>query len=92
MTNGEHPWFTKGDKDYLERLRNFGKQPVDSVKFPRHFSSMARDFFSKLCVYPATRRYDAQTALSHPWITREENQIPMTIKQEVQMFETERDL
>ena len=45
----------------------------------------------KLCVSPSSR-YDAQTALQHPWITREEAKIPMTIKQEVQMFEAERDL
>ena len=83
----------------LERKESFVSETYQSMdcchsymKFPKHFSSMARDFFSKLCVYPATRRYDASTALSHPWITREETQIPMTIKQEVQMFETERNI
>ena len=65
---------------YLEKLENFDKQPVDSVKFPKNFSALAQDFFTKLCVFPTASRYEAQTALLHPWITREEAKIPMTIK------------
>lgn len=30
---------------------------------------LAQDFFSKLCAYPPSERYDAKMALSHPWIT-----------------------
>ena len=45
LTGGEHPWFTKGDKDYLEKLKNFDQLPAESVRFPKNFSKMARDFF-----------------------------------------------
>ena len=90
----EHPCFKKGDSDsdYLKMLQNVETNPIQ-WKFPSYFSPLAKDFFLKLCSFPATRRYDAQTALQHPWITRNRNDsIPLTAKQEILMFETERGL
>ena len=68
----EHPCYKKGDGDYLKLLENVETNPI-AWTFPSHFSPLAKDFFLKLCSFPATVRYDAQTALSHPWITRNSN-------------------
>lgn len=49
------------------------------------YNRLARDFFSKLCAYPPSERYDAKMALSHPWITGVggKAEIPLTRKQQL---------
>lgn len=60
---------------------------------PNKFSTLAQDFFLKLCSYPSSIRYDAERALMHPWITRDLNQeIPLTVNQEIALFDKERKL
>lgn len=55
--------------------------------FPDNFSPLAKDFFLKLCSYPPNERYDAQTALLHPWLTRnEKGAIPLTKKDELSSY------
>ena len=52
---------------------------------------LAKDFFTKLCSYPASERYDAQKALSHPWITGV-GEIPLTRKQLLARFDSQQGL
>jgi len=62
-------------------------------KFPPRFSRLARDFFVKLCSYPASQRYDARQALKHPWITRtSDDEIPLTQKEQLSLYDTETEL
>jgi serine/threonine protein kinase len=43
-------------------------------------NSLARNLFLKLCKPDKHRRYDIQSALMHPWITRcTKTQIPLTL-------------
>ena len=46
-----------------------------------------------LVAYPPSLRYDAVTALQHPWITRnEDDAIPLNQQQEFLRFQQERQL
>lgn len=83
MCQGKHPYHEPGKESEIEfryKMERLEQEPLN-VKLPKsRFSPLAIDFFNKLCVYPQTARYDASTALQHPWITRNENQkIPLTL-------------
>jgi len=76
---GKHPLFVPNDtKDtFFRKLQN------PNYKFPVCFSELAKDFFMRLCNPNTEIRYNASTALSHPWITRNfESKIPLTIYEE----------
>lgn len=94
LAGGDHPLYTKGDSQsyFFEKLQYF---PMNSYpwKFPPRFSRLARDFFVKLCSYPASQRYDARQALKHPWITRtSDDEIPLTQKEQLSLYDTETEL
>jgi len=72
----------------MQRLKLVRTTPWD---LPSHFSPMASDFFSKLCRFSAIDRYDAKTALSHPWITGE-GEIPLTHFERLEIFDKELQL
>jgi serine/threonine protein kinase len=73
-------------------MREIEQNPIQ-WEFDDNFSPLARDFFLKLCSYPATVRYDAQTALLHPWITRnDKDEIPPTHYEQVMNFARGTDL
>lgn len=57
------------------------------IRFEFRFR-LAKDFFTKLCAYPPSERYDAKMALAHPWITGVGGKadVPLTRKQQLQMF------
>lgn len=62
--------------------------------FPENtFSEQAQDFFLKLVNPDPKDRYDAQTALNHPWITRRfDEQVPMTLMEIQSAFYCQQDL
>ena len=94
LTGGQHPFYTKAESNeaYFNRVKNIDQEPL-RCKFSSTFSDLAKDFFNKLCSYPANQRYNAQTALEHPWITRDrEKPIPLTQKQALISFEKEKAL
>lgn len=89
LSCGQHPCHTPGE-NYYKKLENIELQPI-KWQFPDNFTALAKDFFLNLCAYPPSQRYDAVTALQHPWITRNENdKIPLSFKQEFAQFERER--
>jgi len=91
LSQGEHPYYSKGElyNDYMEKLLGLRSKPIPLPK-PAQFSDLAFDLFKKLCIYPALERYDAKTALRHPWLTGNSNgDIPLTYKQQIQNFDSE---
>jgi len=70
-------------------LENIETQPLE-FNIPESFTPLAKDFFLNLCRYPPSQRYDATTALQHPWITRNDNdEIPLNHQQEFAVFQRE---
>ena len=87
---GQHPLHVPGDLYYYKKLASIDEKPIDWF-FPENFSPLAKDFFSNLCTYPPTKRYDAVTALKHPWITRKVgDEIPLSHQDTIAMYEHER--
>eukprot|EP00696_Hemimastix_kukwesjijk_P004980 gnl/Hemi2/16353_TR5444_c1_g1_i1.p1 gnl/Hemi2/16353_TR5444_c1_g1~~gnl/Hemi2/16353_TR5444_c1_g1_i1.p1 ORF type:complete len:376 (+),score=67.29 gnl/Hemi2/16353_TR5444_c1_g1_i1:135-1262(+) len=64
MINGSPPFETEGQPETYKRIA-----AVD-IHFPASFSSLARDFISKLLVKDPRGRMSLDSALSHPWITQ----------------------
>lgn len=88
--------------DYLMKLRSIkDKTSVISWKFPPNFSKyfhsfkpnrLAIDFFTRMCSYPPSERYDAKSALRHPWITGVvDAEIPLTYKQQIKRYNSEQE-
>ena len=84
LSHGEHPLYSSSTDtylDYLMKLRTIHTTHILPFPhpFPPHLSPLALDFFTRLCSYPPTLRYDAKSALKHPWITGQvDAQIPLT--------------
>ena len=86
---GQHPCYEPGE-NYYKKLQNIENNPL-TFNFPASMTTLAKDFFQNLCCFPPSLRYDAQTALQHPWITRnEKDAIPLNQYQEFSLFSTER--
>lgn len=73
---GSHPLLLKSKaKDkYIEDIKLKKK-----FIFPEYFPSIARNLFLKMCKYEPCFRYDVSRALNHPWITRQNKLVPLTI-------------
>ena len=63
----------KGDEklEYKEKLKR--QTPINLNH--KRLSPLARNFVEKLCTYKTTFRYNAERALKHPWITKEEDAV-----------------
>ena len=48
-------------------------------------SNLAKDFFNRVCHLKPNHRYNASTALKHPWITRKEGKIPLNFIDEMDL-------
>ena len=75
-SGGSHPLLDKPKtkSKYIEDIKS-KKQFV----FPKNFPLIARNLFLKMCKYEACFRYDVNKSLEHPWITRENENIPLTV-------------
>ena len=92
LSAGKHPCYEPGERNYYQKLENIDIKPI-KWNFPDYFTPLAKDFFLNMCAYPPSLRYDAATALQHPWITRNEaDKIPLNHEQEFAMFEQEQKL
>eukprot|EP00347_Sterkiella_histriomuscorum_P011634 403371699 len=96
MNQGQHPLYNKGMSyyDYLMKLRTINDRSQQLTwNFPPNFSNLSIDFFKKLCSQSPSERYDARSALKHPWITGIfDAEIPLTNKQQIQQFDSEQGL
>jgi serine/threonine protein kinase len=83
LISGGHPLYKEGetDEDYLPKLTCL------NWEFSTQFSPLAKDFFLKLCNKDPCNRYDAITALNHPWITRDFcAPIPRSLNEQMKEF------
>ena len=75
-SGGCHPLLDipKKKSKYIEDIKS-----KKQFYFPKGFPLIARNLFLKMCKYEPCFRYDIKKSLNHPWITRENNNIPLTV-------------
>lgn len=82
LVAGHHPLLEPEDDSdmYLLKLQN------PHWEFPDDFPTFARDLFLRMASMHAIDRYSAEEALRHPWITRQETDIPLTYIERLNHF------
>jgi len=91
LLTGSHP--IVGERNYsLEQYKDLLTSRDLQVDFQlddrEKYSDMARDFFSRVCHPKPNHRYNAATALRHPWITGNmEDSIPLKLNMNLEMCE-----
>ena len=87
LIEGKHPLYDSqndNEQTFLEKLNK------PKWKMSSKFSTLAKDFFYKLCNTMPIERYTSDKALMHPWITRDFNSaIPLTQSEQIREFQTE---
>ena len=81
LNKGEHPFYHKGDtkQDFINSLKN-----IKNLKFNNKMSYMAINLLKRLLEPDPLKRYKADDALNHPWITRNiEDLIPQTLSDQL---------
>ena len=76
LNKGEHPFYKKGDskEEFIKKL-----EKIQELKFNNKMSYMAMHLLKKLLEPLPLKRYKANDALKHPWITRNiSDKIPQT--------------
>ena len=75
-SGGSHPLLDKPKtkSKYIEEIKS-----KKQFYFPKNFPIIARNIFLKMCKYEPCFRYDVNKSLNHPWITRENKNIPLTV-------------
>ena len=76
LNKGEHPFYKKGDskEEFIKKLK-----AIKELKFNNKMSYMAMHLLKKLLEPLPLKRYKANDALKHPWITRNiSDKIPQT--------------
>lgn len=74
IITGYHPFYLNGEskESYKKKLLN------PKWEYPSEFSALAKLLFEKMVKCKPLERYTAEEALSHPWITRCPNSIPLS--------------
>jgi serine/threonine protein kinase len=73
---GRHPIW-EIEKDNREKYREKLKK-APRFNFDSNFSALSISFFKHMCDFRPSNRYTVETALLHPWITRDEKaRIPL---------------
>ena len=80
-SGGAHPllYESKYKKEYIEDIKS-----KKNYYFPNHFPLIARNIFLKMCKYEPCFRYNVTKSLNHPWITRQNINIPLTVIEDLQ--------
>ena len=79
LNKGEHPFYQNGDtkQDFINKLKSFKE-----LKYNNKISYMGLNLLKKLLEPDPLKRYKAEDALRHPWITRNpEDKIPHTFNE-----------
>ena len=84
LNNGEHPFYHEKDNKEIF-LKNLKEN--NELKFKNKISYMAIHLIKKLLEFDPIKRYKANDALNHPWITRNpEDNIPQTFHEQLNTF------
>jgi len=85
---GKHPLLAQGDTVavYTQKLQN------PQWEFPADFNPLARQLFLHMTNMQPLERYTADQALRHPWVTREETEIPKTYLERIADYNAESQL
>ena len=80
-SGGAHPllYESKYKSEYIEDIKS-----KKNFFFPNHFPLIARNIFLKMCKYEPCFRYNVTKSLNHPWITRQNINIPLTVIEDLQ--------
>ena len=81
LNNGEHPFYHKGDtkEDFINNLKS-----IKNLKYTNKLLYMGKNLLKKLLEPDPLKRYKANDALKHPWITRNPaDKIPKTINDQL---------
>ena len=81
LNKGEHPFYHNGDtkEEFINNLKSIKK-----LKCKNKISYMGLNLLKKLLEPDPLKRYKANDALKHPWITRNpEDKIPQTINDQL---------
>ena len=81
LNKGEHPFYCKGDskEEFIKKLKS-----IKELKCYNKISYMAMNLLKKLLEPDPIKRYKANEALKHPWITRNANDIiPKTFNEQL---------
>ena len=62
--------------EFIKKKRKWG--------FPKNFPLIARNLFLKLAKFEPCFRYSVTNSLNHPWITRSNKEIPLTVIEDLQ--------
>ena len=84
LNDGEHPFYHEKDNKEIF-LKNLKEN--NELKFKNKISYMAIHLIKKLLEFDPIKRYKANDALNHPWITRNpEDNIPQTFNEQLNTF------
>jgi serine/threonine protein kinase len=85
IITGKHPLLSQGDTMavYTQKLQN----PM--WEFSNDLNPLARQLFLHMTNMQPLERYTADQALRHPWITREETEIPKTYLERIADYNAE---
>ena len=81
LNKGEHPFYHNGDtkEEFINNLKS-----IKQLKCKNKISYMGLNLLKKLLEPDPLKRYKANDALKHPWITRNpEDKIPQTINDQL---------
>ena len=83
-SGGAHPllYKSKSKDEFINDIKDKKIFP-----FPKHFPLIARNIFLKMCKYEPCFRYNVTKSLNHPWITRQNMNIPLTVIEDLQKEE-----
>ena len=85
ISKGKHPLYSPNEN--IESFWNRLKKPT--WVFAPRFSDMAKSLFANLVKVDPLERYSAGMALSHPWITEENKEVPKTHIEKLRIFDAE---
>ena len=85
---GKHPLHEKGDclETYKAKTRN------PQWSFTENFHSLAKSLFLNMVKTEPIERYTAKEALSHPWITRHIDPIPMVLAETIALEQAKKKI
>jgi len=84
LISGKFPYPHSYDQENNEIIL---EKMSKKVTFPLNISFLFQDLFQKLCTFDPIKRYSAEEALNHPFITNKNEPIPLTLNEQITIEE-----